>query len=834
MVRNRRSLRTRRRVPRPNRIQSLPDRIFDGYRFRFEKTMKNGDRRFHCSGKEAYACRAEGTLSTSDEFSYVRRRDQHSHERDPNAEIKARFEKDLHSATQRQFRKLRLIYNDVSLLHQEAAALVTFEEVKRRMQYWQKKPNLAHIISLGSLSYHLHKSEYQNIILHDLGKTDFKFMMNNNNQRYAVLFGDMELINRIDNQSLFIQSTTKVLPQDIINSLQVVSIFTTYADHTFPLLWIIMLEKNEDTCKKIFDEGLRFFKQTLAPIKVYTDFDNDITKAINGAFPEAEVQGTFLSHFTIMINAANSFNINLADPTNQLIFGKIVAISLLPADKIVEAFRWVVSSMDDVYYVQFKSLLDYYSQHWLSGVKPQNYSFYNKADCLLKNSDLIIKNMAYHLRQNPNIWNFISQYFERFLCSFLSFSLFLFLSQLCLLCLGTMLFIIFSAIFLYTKFQEQASFMNYQSHYHLNNLNSKGKINWSTNRIKNIFNSRKKYLLILNSWSEIRAELIDLQTFIKRMGTVLKKVLRDLQYSGLETLPNFQLLNLSTEHQIMQVGDISRTPDNTLLEEASLEELRFSNQRNEPDNIEDDDEDEFPPGLQDEVTNEEELEEDSLVQEISSEENENEEVIAAEIIEELELEETLAEDNSNQEVMAVEIIEEPELEEILAEDNSNQEVMAAEMIEELELEETLAEDNSNQEVMAVEIIEEPELEEILAEDNSNQEVMAAEIIEEPELEETLAEDNSNQGEIAAETVGDQHNGNSERCLRGVIISNGCRFCLVNSPNIRYRPCNHVIACDECQKTYVRKCVEANKLCTCILCSSNIELAEHFDCQNLIM
>ncbi|XP_044575628.1 uncharacterized protein LOC123259327 isoform X2 [Cotesia glomerata] len=371
------------RKRRGSYIDSLPDRVFDGYVFRQGRHLKDGARRLICSHAESDACNAQGTLSATDDFTYVRNRSKHTHERDPDAELKARFIRDLYIATKHEFRNLEIIYNDVSLIHQEGAALLSFDTINRRMQTWLESRVFPGVASIDDIKLKLESPHFKNINLHNAGKTEIVFLQNDEGQNVSMVLYDSILLTQLQPTTLFIQSTQQLFED--LDALQLTAISAEYKDHILPLIWIIQVQKNEESCKIIFRKILNL-QPNFSPTKIYFDFDDDYWRALNAVFPGVIIKGMFLNHCKIMTNKVHRLNLDLKDSTTISTVSKLISISLLP-----------------------ENLMEYYNQHWLTSIKVENYCFYNDIMSLWKNGELILQSMISRLEKSKTVWSLIEQ-----------------------------------------------------------------------------------------------------------------------------------------------------------------------------------------------------------------------------------------------------------------------------------------------------------------------------------------------------------------------------------------------------------------------------------------
>ncbi|XP_044596676.1 uncharacterized protein LOC123273336 [Cotesia glomerata] len=395
----------RRRRPALSSIESLPDRIFDNHRFRYGRKLKDGKRRLICSNAESDACGAQGTLTPPDDFAYVQNKREHTHEPDEDANRKATFLCALYTATVKQFRKLEKVYSDIALLNQESAHDLTFEAVKFKMQSWRQHRKFPILHTVSDFDETLKTEVYENICRHNEGKIEVEFLQDVQNEYTHIMFADKELMNKLPIDKLLVQSTVKILP-DNLDAVQLISISTHFADHIFPIAWIPVMVKTTDSCRELM-EKLQLLKPNWQPAKILHDFDDDLCKSFAEQFPNAIQRGTFSSHCMIMMEKADQFNLNIRDGPTALILSKIIALSLLPAQKIKNNFCLVVQSLDNVQRETFRALLQYYVTHWINGVGVNNYSFFKKKYSLLNNSQMIIRHMNNHLQNDRTGWNFL-------------------------------------------------------------------------------------------------------------------------------------------------------------------------------------------------------------------------------------------------------------------------------------------------------------------------------------------------------------------------------------------------------------------------------------------
>ncbi|CAD6230810.1 GSCOCG00012203001-RA-CDS [Cotesia congregata] len=369
------------------------------------------------------------------------------------------------------------------------------------MQAWLENRVLPEVTSIGDIKLQLNDPLFKNINLHNAGKTEIEFVQDEEGQNTAMILVDANLLSQLETMTLFIQSTDHKF--EGVDNLQLTSISTKHMDYILPLVWIILSDKNEKICESILRKILTL-QPTLSPTAIYSEFDSDYWRAVKAVFPNVIIKGMFLSHCKIMINTAKLKNINLTDERTMSILSKIISMSLLPADKIVNSLReFVGSTMTNQDFENLNELMTFYDEKWLTSIDVENYSFYNDSMSLRKNGELILQDMKNRLKKVNALWNLI----------------------------------------------EEVSSINSQIHFHQDNLAKKGHFNIPSRKVKNIFTGVKNCKCISDAWKEIEAKVLSSIDLIMRTADNLTPILRNLSNSDVKIPIQFQLVNLTTDEE---------------------------------------------------------------------------------------------------------------------------------------------------------------------------------------------------------------------------------------------------------------------------------------------
>ncbi|KAG8035986.1 hypothetical protein G9C98_003113 [Cotesia typhae] len=386
------------------------------------------------------------------------------------------------------------------------------------MQSWQRNRKLPNLESVNDFNEQMEMENFANISRHNRGKIEVLFLKNTEHQHTNIMFADKQLMSKLPLYELFFQSTIKILPQNF-GAVQLISISTYFADHIFPIAWIPVLDKTPESCLAVVQK-LSSLKTNWRPRKIFHDFDDDYSKSFAEIFPTAIKRGTFLSHCMIMMKEVNRLNLSIRDGPTAIILAKIIALSLLPASKILENFCPIVSSLSNQQLQMFRALLNYYIHNWINGVGVNNYSFFKNARCLVKNSDIIIRHMNNHLRNGRTGWDFLEKILS---CS------------------------------------EQCDF-------HFDHYQEHQKINWSGYKIKNIFTGKKLCKPLDKLWQNI-GESQNCQDFLKKIGTLLIPILKNMTVTGINLSPQFKLMRREDNNSeiALNLDEIVRRSNQNLL-----------------------------------------------------------------------------------------------------------------------------------------------------------------------------------------------------------------------------------------------------------------------------
>ncbi|XP_057332973.1 uncharacterized protein LOC130672410 [Microplitis mediator] len=156
---------------------------------------------------------------------------------------------------------------------------------------------------------------------------------------------------------------------------------------------------------------INYFKQStpnLQVLSVTTDFEIGLRNVFRRYYPTAMIKGCYFHYIQALIKKAEKLgllNILKNWDDGKDFFKKIVALALLPANEIENAFNWLIATHNPLI-PTFKKFLEYYESYWINCVKPIHFSvfgFINKTNNFMEAYNRCLK-LQFGI--HPRIWQF--------------------------------------------------------------------------------------------------------------------------------------------------------------------------------------------------------------------------------------------------------------------------------------------------------------------------------------------------------------------------------------------------------------------------------------------
>ncbi|XP_057330992.1 uncharacterized protein LOC130671240 [Microplitis mediator] len=222
----------------------------------------------------------------------------------------------------------------------------------------------------------------------------------------AIILGDPRFITSFEFDTIFISTTTTVIP--VINNTRLLTyVAAQYNNNIFPIITILWSERNQITSTDVFNEIRRvFITGDLAVI--YADFD--LRLCAQNAFPNAQVIATYDSFCRIIHQNAQNLDINIGNISNREFIQQVMNIILLPADEIDNAFLELVNHLHPMVRDELNRLINYINNVWIQENVMDLTSLFNTPMGLTNVGILLTRDFQNRLGANPTIWEFLKKY----------------------------------------------------------------------------------------------------------------------------------------------------------------------------------------------------------------------------------------------------------------------------------------------------------------------------------------------------------------------------------------------------------------------------------------
>ena len=205
--------------------------------------------------------------------------------------------------------------------------------------------------------------KYIHLILHDSGVDD---------PDRILVIGDLDLMQALDRDTIYGHGTFDKVPK---------MFFQLYTWHAKagnsypPLLYFLLQRKNLSTYSKMF-EILKFLLPSLAPQKVFVDFEKACVSAVNIAFPNAEVKGCYFHLCQNLIRKVDSVGMKVefeSDIVVRLKLKSLAALAFVPRNDVRAVFDVLAESFPDE--DKFNQMLTYFFFTYIEGAAGRDPQF---------------------------------------------------------------------------------------------------------------------------------------------------------------------------------------------------------------------------------------------------------------------------------------------------------------------------------------------------------------------------------------------------------------------------------------------------------------------------
>ncbi|XP_015125904.1 uncharacterized protein LOC107047625 [Diachasma alloeum] len=93
----------------------------------------------------------------------------------------------------------------------------------------------------------------------------------------------------------------------------------------------------------------------------------------------------------------------------KFFFRKLSALALLPAEHIIDGFRWLVTNTAPDIRAFFAFLIEYYEEWWIRQVTPAKFSVYRQKYRTNNNVEAYHRCLERRIKSHPGIWKFTAE-----------------------------------------------------------------------------------------------------------------------------------------------------------------------------------------------------------------------------------------------------------------------------------------------------------------------------------------------------------------------------------------------------------------------------------------
>lgn len=251
----------------------------------------------------------------------------------------------------------------------------------------------------------MEKAQYKHFSLDERKSVFYHGVWEDNGNANIVYISQtaLETLNRLDNVTLLMDGTFKVLPRHFrrrFRQLYVISFI--YKGRSYPLAYILMQAKDFKSYDLIFGR-LKLLFPSVTVIGCMTDYEQATRKALLKHFPNARISGCFF-HYVQAIHKAFKRHGMLKDEKFQDALQEVSALALLPNDCIVPGFDSINEQMKGLRSKRWANFSSYWRAYWPKA----NISVYGLTD-RTNNFSESLNNITNSLNgPRPHIWKLIS------------------------------------------------------------------------------------------------------------------------------------------------------------------------------------------------------------------------------------------------------------------------------------------------------------------------------------------------------------------------------------------------------------------------------------------
>ncbi|XP_057326909.1 uncharacterized protein LOC130668578 [Microplitis mediator] len=385
---------------------NLPFKVFEGYSYCCYKTVKDTSY-LRCCERRSLRCDAHGKFQNGQIFLTTN----HNHEGEPKLELYYNFQKALYYASISQpYQSLRLIYDNLSVIHYEAAIKYTWAKMQPMMTSWRRSNRLPHPPIPNDLLHYvtlLRMPQWDHLLRYSQGHLSVS-ALHAPDGGIIIIFFDLNFLASIITTTLFMDATFKMTPK----KPKVYQFFTIMAlinNKALPICWMLMSKKSASAYKT----GLSYFKNHgaphIQPQTIMSDFEASLDVAIKDQFPATLHTGCYFHFCQALIKRLKKLGLLRLVSTwkyGQIIIRKLMALALLPPNDALQGYNWLITNIPEDIYILLHEFFLYFYNQWIVRTPPTLWSVHGHEQRTNNFSESYHKKSNIRFGVHPNIWDF--------------------------------------------------------------------------------------------------------------------------------------------------------------------------------------------------------------------------------------------------------------------------------------------------------------------------------------------------------------------------------------------------------------------------------------------
>ncbi|CAM4807381.1 unnamed protein product [Rotaria magnacalcarata] len=218
---------------------------------------------------------------------------------------------------------------------------------------------------------------------------------------------------RVLNELTLIGAVYDVEMSKTCMSSTAIAIFPTIDKTCVPVAFGLLVGKKASTYKQIFNElktiasrkGMNF-----SPAVIMSDFESALVSAVKSEFPSSQHKCCFFHFCQAIYRQMQTLGLQQyygSDETFRLLCRKIMALALMPLDKVLNGLEGIKSSAQNLFNSEMSKLLEYFEKNWLSNIELWNlFGFDSRTNNACEGYHNRVSSRLH--RRHPNIWQLIN------------------------------------------------------------------------------------------------------------------------------------------------------------------------------------------------------------------------------------------------------------------------------------------------------------------------------------------------------------------------------------------------------------------------------------------